>query len=307
VDWRMKGLVQKALSSLPGGVRMNTSLQSIVGAMRNFDSNAASKISDWRASMGYLADANFRLEGARLVEIGTGWYPAFPLCFALTGAGSVRSFDVTRLLREKPAFRFPAGLENHLSSIADLAGVSQVAVHARFAEFRQSENLAQFFNRTGIEYSAPADGRDTGLEADSIDLVYSNSVLSHIPRQVVAELMAESFRILKPGGLIMHNICCNDHYAYFDKSISFVNFLKYDEQSWRLWNNSLQYQNRLRAPKFLELAAGAGFEVIQKKTDVRAGTFEALSSLRLAPEFERFSKEDVAATTLDFIARKPVR
>jgi len=103
----------------------------------------------------------------------------------------------------------------------------------------------------------------------------------------------------------MHNVGCNDHYAFFDKSISFVNFLQYGEREWRLWNNSLQYQNRLRAPEFVELAKGAGLQLVRGRTNVRPGTLEALANLRIAPEFQRFSKSDLAATTIDLVARKP--
>ena len=157
----------------------------------------------------------------------------------------------------------------------------------------------------GVEYFAPADARSTSLEPDSVDLVYSNSVLEHVPVDVILGLMKEAYRVLKPGGLTLHNIGCNDHYAFFDKSISFVNYLQFDERQWRLWNNSLQYQNRLRASEFAELAESVGFEVIQRRTHSSAGSLEALAAMSVAPQFRRFSVEELAITTMDMIARKP--
>jgi hypothetical protein len=53
------------------------------------------------------------------------------------------------------------------------------------------------------------------------------------------------------------------------------------------------------------LAIQVGFQVIRKKTLVRSGTLKSLASLRIAPQFDRFSKDELAATTVDFIARKP--
>jgi len=44
--------------------------------------------------------------------------------------------------------------------------------------------------------------------------------------------------------------------------------------------------------------------VISKKTAVRPGTLEALAKLRIAPQFNRFSRDEIAATTVDFIGRK---
>jgi SAM-dependent methyltransferase len=257
--------------------------------------------------MGYLSDVGFRVHGARLMEIGTGWHPALPFCFVLAGADSITTFDIVRLLGETVTFRLLDSLEKHVPKIADLAGEISAIVHARLLELRRSENLGELLTKSRIEYFAPADGRTTGLEPNSVDLVYSNSVLEHVPRDVIRDLMKESFRVLKPGGLVMHNIACNDHYAFFDKSISFVNFLQYEEREWRLWNNPIQYQNRLRAPEFVDLGIAAGFEVISKKTHVRPGTLEALANMRVAPQFDRFSRDELAATTVDLIGRKPAR
>jgi SAM-dependent methyltransferase len=307
VDWRVKGLIQKGLSLVPGGVRLNSRLQHVVGGMRDFDVHLAGKIGDWTTSMGYLSDVDFHVSEARLMEIGTGWHPTLPLCFVLAGARSVATFDIVRLLDETVTFRLLDSLEEHVPKIADLAGENSATVHARLLEYRRSKNLGELLSKSCIEYFAPADGRATGLEPNSIDLVYSNSVLEHVPREVIRSLMEESFRVLKPGGLAMHNVGCNDHYAFFDKSISFVNFLQYGEREWRLWNNPIQYQNRLRAPEFVELAIQAGFDVIHKRTHVRPGTLEALASLRIAPQFDRFSIDEIAATTVDFIGRKPAR
>ena len=307
MDWRVKGLLQKAFSMAPGGVKLNTRLQHVFGNLRDFDGHIAVKISDWATTMSYLSDVGFRVSGARLMEIGTGWHPVLPLCFFLAGARSIATFDIVRLLGETETFRLLGSLEIHIPRIAELAGENAATVHARLMELRRSRNLDELLGNSRIDYFAPADGRATGLTPASIDLVYSNSVLEHVPREVICGLMEESFRVLKPGGLVLHNVGCNDHYAFFDKSISFVNFLQYKESEWRLWNNPIQYQNRLRAPEFVDLATQAGFEVISKKTHVRPGTLEALAHLRIAPQFNSFSRDEVAATTVDFIGRKPLR
>jgi hypothetical protein len=305
VNWKVKGIIQKGLSLTPGGVALNSRLQHVFGRMRDFDGHLADKIFDWSLSMEYLAEVHFPMAGARLMEIGTGWHPALPLCFYLAGAESIATFDITRLMDEGVTFRLLDSLEKHVPKIAEMAQQSPASVQARLAKLRGAKNLAELLSRSGIEYFAPADGRATGLPPASVDLVYSNSVLEHVPGEVISGLMAESLRVLRPGGLAMHNVGCNDHYAFFDKSISFVNFLQFDDREWRRWNNPIQYQNRLRAPEFVALAEGAGLEVISEKKNVRPGTLEALATMRVAPEFKRFSKDEIAITTLDFISRKP--
>ena len=117
-------------------------------------------------------------------------------------------------------------------------------------------------------------------------------------------MMQEASRVLKNDGLMVHAVACNDHYAHFDRSISFVNFLAFNEEQWKLWNNPIQFQNRMRAPEFLDIARGCGFRIVHEARAVRPGTREALRTMRIAREFEHFSTEDLAATTVDFVARK---
>jgi len=305
MDWRVKGVIQKTLSTLPGGLRLNSELQRFLGGLRNFDHHAGFKVGDWSNSMGYLAKVGFSVRGARIMEIGSGWLPTFPICFFLAGASSVATFDIVRLMSPKLTLRLLDSLEKRAEEIALLAGAESGEIRAKLADLRQTNSIKELLCKAGIEYYAPADGCASQLEADSVDLVYSNSVLEHVPKEVIAGLLRESMHVLKPGGLVMHNVGCNDHYAFFDRSISFVNFLQYDERQWKRWNNPIQYQNRLRAPEFLQLAAEAGLEVVQSSTNVRPDSKEALQTMRIAPQFARFSAEDLAKTSVDFIARKP--
>jgi hypothetical protein len=304
MHWRLKGLAQKALSTIPGGGYLNDGLQLRYGGLRHFEQNIADKLEDWRLSMRYLHQVGFEWEGANLIEIGTGWYPTLPICFSLVGAKRVQTHDISRHMDAGLTFRMLWALEPHLDSIAEAARGCPDDVRARYRELLQAKNLTALLEKARVEYCAPADTRATGSPPSSADLVYSNSVLEHVPKQVVRSLMGEIMRMLRPGGLTLHNVGCNDHYAFVDRRISFVNYLRYSEARWSRWNNSLQYQNRLRAPEFLELAAEAGLEVIYKQVAVRPGTREALTTFQVAQEFQRFSLEQMAITTVDFVAKK---
>jgi SAM-dependent methyltransferase len=303
MHWKAKGWAQKLLSIVPGGKQLNDRLQ-MVGGLRHFGDNITAKVFDWKQTCQYLSDVQFAIPGATIVEIGTGWYPVLPICFSFAGAQCIKTYDIQRHLNAKLTRRALAEIEPHLSTIAPFCASSPEEVRTKYQQLLQAPGIDELLRLARIEYSAPGDARQTGLPPNSVDLVYSNSVFEHVPRQAILEILQESQRILKPGGLALHNIGCNDHYAFFDRSISFVNFLRFSEAEWRLWNNSLQYQNRLRAPQFLDLAAEAGLKVIYKRTNVRPGSREALAQFEVAPEFRGFSREDLATTTLDFISQK---
>jgi SAM-dependent methyltransferase len=305
MHWRLKGLAQKGLSIIPGGGYLNDGLQKKYGGLRHFEQNIADKLEDWRLSMRYLQKVGFELEGTSLIEIGTGWYPTLPICFSLVGAKRILTYDISRHMDAGLTFRMIAALEPHLEMMAEAGGRHPEDIRTRYRELLQARDLNTLLEWARVEYCAPADTRATGSPPNTADLVYSNSVLEHVPKPIIQSLMKEIVRMLRPGGLTLHNVGCNDHYAFVDRRISFVNYLRYSEARWNKWNNRLQYQNRLRAPEFLEMAAEAGLEVIYKQVAVRPGTREALMTFEVAPEFQRFSKEHMAITTVDFIAKKP--
>src|SRR5262245_7736611 len=96
MHWRVKGLIQKGLSVGPGGKSLNDILQRSCGGLRNFESNVAAGVSNCTNSLLYLREVGFSVTGMVIVEIGTGWYPALPLCLSLAGARVIKTYDIIR-------------------------------------------------------------------------------------------------------------------------------------------------------------------------------------------------------------------
>ncbi len=52
-----------------------------------------------------------------------------------------------------------------------------------------------------------------------------------------------------------------DHYAYVDRNVHQLNYLRYSDEEWQRWNNAFLYQNRLRAHWFVDGARRHGFDI----------------------------------------------
>ena len=86
-----------------------------------------------------------------------------------------------------------------------------------------------------------------------------------------------------------------------------MNFLQYSDRAFRLtYLNSLNYQNRLRHSEYVEMLETCGFEILKEQRNVDAAALEMVKTLRLSPQFSRFSPQDLATMDSYLLARKPV-
>jgi SAM-dependent methyltransferase len=168
-------------------------------------------------------------------------------------------------------------------------------------------SLAELEERFGIEYLAPVDARKTGLPAESVDFVSSTDVCEHVPADDLAAIFRECHRLLRPGGAFSCRIDLQDHYSYFDRSLSRYNFLRFSDGAWRLVNSPLHFQNRLRAPDYLRLVRDAGFELlVERPSGPGEDGLRQLQEIPLAERFRNgYTPEELGVTVLSFVAKRP--
>ena len=154
-----------------------------------------------------------------------------------------------------------------------------------------------------IGYLAPHDAAASRIAGSSVDVVFSNSVLEHVPDDAISASCARPGGFSASGGLAIHSANCGDHYAYFDHSITQLNYLTYPERQWAKWNNSLLYQNRLRPSDFIDLAEQSGLRIVLHKSKPNPQLLSVLPTLAIAPEFQRYPPEQLASTSVDFVAQ----
>lgn len=308
MDWRLKGIVQKVLGVMPRGDQLHYWLQRRAGGLRSFERECDIKVDDFALMIGHLRTAGWDVTGTRFVEVGSGWYPTFPVCLALLGAARVDTFDLNRHLKPELARAMVERLAHHLPRLAEVGRTDTTAVaarHDRLVSLVRSGASIDDASGGVIRYRAPADAARTELPAATVDVVFSNSVLEHVPPSVIGALFSEATRILGPRGVMFHSVNCGDHYAYVDRTIDQLHYLQYSEARWQWWNNPFLYQNRLRAQDFTAAARASGFTIEIDTSRPHPDRLRQLAAIRVDPHFARYSRDQLAITSIDFLARRP--
>jgi SAM-dependent methyltransferase len=308
MHWKVKGLIQKALGVVPGGEALHYHLQRRFGGLQDFHRELSVKVEDWQIMVGHLRNAGVVFADSHFFEIGTGWYPTFPFALYLAGARRVTTYDLNRHLQPDLVQAAVKELGGFLETIARDSGSELAEVQARHQKLAAAIAAGvDLGEATGgcISYSAPADATATALADGEVDVVFSNSVLEHVPPEAISAMYRESMRILSPGGIMFHSVNCGDHYSYVDRSIHQLNYLQYSDRAWKRWDNAFLYQNRMRAHEFVEGAAAQGFAIELDTSTARPNRLEQLAAMKVDSRFAHLAPEKLCITSVDFIARKP--
>lgn len=141
--------------------------------------------------------------------------------------------------------------------------------------------------------------RSQEIATNSMDLVFSVAVFEHVrnPRQV----LAESIRVLRPGGYAIHQIDYEDHRG---RGPAGWDFLRFSTAEWdRLHEGELarDYTNRVRHSQWVRLLDEVGYETVQVTVE-RAETPPGVS---VHEDLGSLADDDLEIQSAHFILRKP--
>ena len=301
--WLAKAALQRGLGFLPRGERLNYLFQRHVAhSLPAGESVFRRKFSRALQHLGaYEQHGPGTTRGeAVFYEFGVGWDLAIPLAYAALGVGRQVLVDI------RPSARVEL-VNDSLASFERLRDeLEQEAGRALRPLGGPVRSVGELEERLAIAYLAPRDARATGLPGESVDFASSTDVCEHIPAGDLALIFRECRRLLRPGGAFSCRIDLQDHYAYFDRSLSRYNFLRFSDRAWWVVNSPLHYQNRLRAPDYRNLVRDAGLElVVERPSGPDEAGLAQLRALELAPRFRGYTPEELGVTVLSFVARRP--
>lgn len=299
MHWRAKYLIQRNLSFLPGnlGGSINHQLAVRFGALKQ---PKFFGIHNTLAMVSLLRTLGFDPRDKTFVELGTGWSSASALVLLGLSAKEVYSFDLYRHLDQ-------ALIEAAIKSLADLRPYT-IKTFPFPCNLHEEGSLLDIskIDLKRFNYFAPYDARATGLGTGTIDCYFSQAVFEHASKPIIEGLLAESFRILKPGGLCYHYIQPTMHAAWVDSSATGIDYLTCADWSWRMfYQNDVAHECRLRGVDHLALIRNAGFEVIGEWHTVDQKALAALPEKKLAKRFQSYSDEEICTDYIWIVGRKP--
>lgn len=247
-------------------------------------------------------DAGVRLDGARVIELGTGWFPIQPLMFRAAGAGVVYLTDAHRLMDARTLGLALDYVRERAGEVAERLGLDRAAVEARLAPPPEGADLDEALRRLGMVYLVPFDERS---ETGPVDVFVSHTVLEHIPPEAIRAIFAHVRPRMAPGGVASHGVDHSDHRANVDPSLSRIDFLRYGERVWpMLCRDPQDYTNRLRHSDYLRLLAETGWgEVVRELVKVDRDLAARVPTMPLDARFRGRDPEDLATLWTHVVAR----
>ncbi|TAL61370.1 MAG: class I SAM-dependent methyltransferase [Bacteroidetes bacterium] len=255
--WIFKAIIQKGISFLPFGHKLNFFFQKYVTRGVNLsDEYFEGRLIHAREHYKYFRKHSSADKFSHF-EIGTGWYPVVPIGMFLLGADSITTIDLVRFANED---RFRTTVQKYVEYFKNrklnsiLPGILQGRLNVLLEEVESHScnSLGSFLEKFRMEYHV-ADARKIPLNDNSFDLITSNNTFEHIYTDALEVILKEFRRLCKKGGVMSHSIDLSDHFQHMDSSITIYNFLKYSETQWRWINNSIQPMNRMRIYEYREL------------------------------------------------------
>lgn len=287
MNWKTKALLQKVISSLPLSPRINYFFQRYISKSlpmpaQVFEMKQAAARKHYQILNQHIGETQ---PNPVAYEFGAGYDVAIPLALWHEGLPYQVVTDIQPLLK--------IGLVND--------------VLKRYGFDLQIGDVIKLKEKTGIEYISGIDAKNTGFATASFEFIHSTDTLEHIPKNDILPILQECYRLLAPGGIISCIIDLQDHYQYFDKSISPFNFYCFENDEWeKKYNNPLQYQNRLLANDYYSFFAQAGFAPIQMElTKASDSVIAGFSGLPLSSQYANKSVDELSNLRCHIWAEKP--
>ena len=291
--WRLKAVIQKVISYLPYSMDINTLFQKhITKGLELNDEHFAYKLKAAQDHHKYFAKYSpLDLADAKILELGTGWYPIVPLYLWLHGANTVSTID---LRKWTSADRMRTTCSKFLEKKNEIVTTDTLLDRWDLLQKMTKEDQTEesMFETIGL-LPWVGDARELPYDSGSFNFICSNNTYEHIYPDILVGINKEFLRVINHSeGVMSHFIDMSDHFAHMDKTITVYNFLQFSKSQWSKIDNSIQPQNRWRLRDYCNLYERFDIPI----TEIFSWPYseELLDQQEIHSEYSDYSREDLA-------------
>lgn len=240
-------------------------------------------------------------DGSKLLELGTGWMHWEALTTRLFFKIQADLYDVWDNRQLDALKSYLTQLLRSLGKLPNFDKAELSRADSLAAQILESRNFEDLYKLLGFRYILDPQGKLENLPDNTYDVVVSAGVFEHLPRAGVPDYIRQTHRVLKPGGYALHSINTTDHLHLYDPSASAKNYLRFSDRRWKmLFENELQYINRLQRCEWMAIFEAAGFVCVEESS-ARCD----LSNLNVAKQYQHMDKLSLETTAWHAVYRKP--
>jgi SAM-dependent methyltransferase len=274
-DHPYRHVLQNSLLRVPGS-RVLQKRVTTTGAM-----NKAETMHGWaRQVVDAAQSAGVEVRGARMTEVGPGHSLGVAVALLMAGVSEIAAVDVKR-------FADPS----------DPEPVRPVAEYCKSQGMTTTEPLPEMLKK--IRYAIVSDDGKWPVADASMDVVYSYFSGEHL--RAPREVLTETSRVLRPGGVVIHAIDLRDH---LHKTGNWLQMYYYNQGLWdAMTSRRGHWTNRLLPPQWRKLFEEQ-FEVLtfhEGRKPAPAG----FDPSRVAKDFKQYTPEQMQVDYLWVVGRKP--
>ena len=305
--WYLKGLAFKAVSLLPGGVKLYNYVQHNVSrSTKATRPRAEQKLQIGLVYWNWLKQnkRTAALTEGTVLDYGSGWHPTIPIFFHAVGAKRQVLLDVTALLTPQLVADTVAAAKQVMD---DPAWPGQKELERQPALLPlDGQSLTSVLSRYGLEYYAPYQTAYRG-EPDSLNAVFSTQVIQHIPDEMMLDVFRQIYSWLKPGGIFLATIHLTFQFASPDTNPREYQHLSISPWAWKTFFSSrLMHFNRFKGADYRAALEKAGFRIVEMDITPANATDKAyFERTKVHDCFRHLSPEDASARHVFFVAEKP--
>jgi hypothetical protein len=305
MNWKLKSLVRRTLTSAPGGHHLYRWLTAKVFGMQ------AGMATKWfRVIPNHVKVMRDHFgPDARDVSMwcfncGATPAPAYAMAVATDRPGLLTDQD------DRMSGRYLEVSKRLLAaqgpSLADLSGAAADRVDSLLAKLPVSGDVHAAMAGIGMTYSAD---HSIALQAPwrgNIGLMFSTGNLEHFTPEELGKWIAMVKEAMRPDGVLSHVMDHRDHRWHADKSISpHLQYTLSEEEFSQVMGNSLDYHNRWLRGDWVRFFESHGYQVETRTVIANTPDLVQIDPQQLAPAYRHADESDLASLVTHFIARRP--